>query len=236
MVLHEFVRDRNLEPEVANTLKHWQDMEGYHYNDAKSLEEKRNATIRLAMNFNNRGWRTLGRGVFGLVLEKKDSDFVIKVSPHNDIGFNKFVLITHKYNNPHFPKITNVRRIQYEGRTFFIYLIEKLYPVPYHYLTDNVMIALGNIAAGYESFDDALNSSRVTGLPGLREKLTEYFKAFPKLVEAAEIIKNSGVNIAQSKKHRIDMHNGNFMRRADGTLVITDPLCTDIFDSIENFS
>jgi len=218
MVLHEFVRDRLMEPEVAHTITSWNKEHSHQYpKNTNQMDQQNDITREIADYFENRGWNVLGRGVFSVVLDKPNTNFVIKVSATNDKGFNKFVLLTHKSNNPHFPKITNLRRMSIDGRVFFIYLIEKLENVSYK--MHPLLHTLKYLAKGY-----SLEKSLPLFRPETCAEIKKYLDEHPELVEACNQVYENNSTINTKSITRVDLHSHNFMQRKDGTIVITDPL------------
>lgn len=209
MVITEFVRDRNLEPDVADSLKSW----------SNSTHPSRHFTDYAAEHFEQQGWKLLGQGLYSVVLAKPESNFVIKISIINDTGFNRFVLMTHKYKNPHFPNITNVRRINIKGRIFFIYLIEKLHPIKMNIFYHKLLEFISLVVNGH-SVEQLINKFN-EGMFPQGDKIAEYLEKHPSMMEAINLIHKSPVNMKSS--YDFDLHTNNFMQREDGTIVITDP-------------
>jgi len=219
MIINEFVRDRNLEPNVKSDIDTWANDNADKHRNPIDLNANADAVESLMMYFHERGWEVLGNGVNSVALDKPGSDFIIKVSVNNDKGFNRYVLLTHKANNPHFPKISNMRRINSHGIVFYIYLIEKLEPVEKTEFNDVLLKYLRWEAdqMGWDYFDA---HSHVWESDYEKEVL-DYIGGHPKLIQAIHQISGNYINM--KGQFRIDLHQNNFMQRKDGTIVITDP-------------
>lgn len=198
MTLNEITRNRNLEPHVVN------DIRGLH----DSIPEASSQEVEEF--FKDKGWKIVGQGAYSIVLDKPNSKFVIKANLKPDPGFSQFALICHKYNNPHFPVISEVRQIKVGNIILYIYMIEKLRkPSENDYIVDEVAHYSENAITFDESVENYYDN--------MESIVSDYFKKRPKLVEAINIISKN------KKFFRVDMHPDNFMMRGK-TVVITDPL------------
>jgi len=222
MILDEFVRDRLLEPEVADATKEWHGRSARKFNDQHTNDPwiTRESTKSLANFFKKKGWNVLGKGAFSIVLDKPGSDFVIKVSPHNDKGFNRYVLTINHIKNPHFPKITSGRRIQIGNRAYYIYIIEKLKPLPKTKLLKMVTEYLLYTAKQQDPYKTFYGRNK-----NMEDAVLDFLQTQPELERAAEEIAYTSADVKGN--FLIDLHHGNFMQREDGTIVITDPYVQD---------
>jgi len=125
-----------------------------------------------------------------------------------DTGYARFVRLVKQHPNPHFPKISDIRRLIFDDQVYYIYLIEKL--------QRDTTPRGKNIAEGCRKVVDFHNTPLEQLFPDY-DGVLAYLKRRPKLVEALRLIGES------SNNYSIDLGSANFMYRPDHTLVITDP-------------
>lgn len=156
-----------------------------------------------ARSLKRHGFKLLGQGSFGITFEKPGYPWVIKVFT-SDNPYKHFLdyVIAHQ-DNPHLPKIKG-KFIKINDITFAV-RIEKLKSVKY----DNpVVMALDKIIG--DPSDEGINKS-------LRDWLR---KKYPRMLEVLKDLRKS----TKKMEFNWDTHDENVMQRADGTIVITDPL------------
>ena len=156
------------------------------------------------------GWKPTGYGRVSMVYTNPNKPYVLKINYTYDRGFAWYAMLTHKFPNPHFPVIGNMKLVKIGKVSYYVYLIEKLnYNAPNELpLTPDIY----NYVIKHPEND----------LSTLSEYTREKLKQEPLFLEALRII---GSN---AKKSRIPLHpdltTANIMKRDDGTLVISDPL------------
>jgi len=160
------------------------------------------------------GWNEIGRGGYSGVYANKKKTYVLKISDRYDAGYEAYVKLIHNYKNVHFPRIGDIKKLRIAGKNYYVHLIEKLIEFPYR---------LGEQIA--ENIDDAIGVLEEVPRNKIDEQLKEYFgKAIPKYIANDPPMKEAIWLIANSPgSNWLDIHGGNFMKRKDGTIVITDP-------------
>ena len=174
------------------------------------------------------GSEVLGSGAYGTVITSKDPNIVYKVL-ESDAGYMRFVRFVQQYPDKHFPKIYKVknltnffRRYGIQNDKFIVVALEKLQPVnPKKIGMDAEFIAaLLNTHSPHEPPkimpDGNENDNR---LPA--SMFLQWLPELKGLWSAG--LKLRGLN-SESNDYFWDIHSGNIMMRADGTIVITDPL------------
>jgi hypothetical protein len=174
------------------------------------------------------GFKKIGKGYYANVYAKPGHNRIVKISNQQDdcwISFAHWAMT--KTNNKYLPKIPWIKRWQgkREGipQEFFVTIIERLQPLTNQALaqiTDPaVLLGLYNYAdLNSESYQTIENTASKS--PGMKDLIhidVEDYANHPfiKILHAVEKI---------GKKCRTDLHAGNFMVRADGTIVVTDPI------------
>ena len=162
------------------------------------------------------GWKNIGKGSFSLVFTKPNLPYVLKVNKQPDPAFLYFAKLSIDYPSRHFPKIGNMKKIEYENEPYYIYTIEKLYPIT-------------NVPGIVELFTFAQLLDNIARMPreplerllritnGMNDKLQKWIRSHPGLINACQLIgkfKPAGI---------IDIHEDNIMKRRDGTIVVVDP-------------
>jgi hypothetical protein len=157
------------------------------------------------------GWKFLNTGVFSQVFVNPNKNFVLKINSNPDIGYASYVALIKHYKNPHFPIISDMKKIIIGDanfkKTYYIYLIEKLYPYK-NYENNKIFNAVSE------------NSKLPLSQIFKKEKIPPILLSHPKLVKALQIIGNYDDT---NDIIYLDLHTGNIMQRNDGTIVITDP-------------
>jgi hypothetical protein len=188
------------------------------------------------------GYKRLGQGGEAVVYEK-DAGNVIKIiipetgeqGPSN-IGFESFLEYcrTHK-GNPHLPRFVEGKEtITVEGEEFHQVVMEKLQEVKDPFDIEILDILQGDDTESslynrFNTWDQALADIHefieAGGMSDATERLTQT-RPWP---SDAELTKRFGTFFATAKdlfkynQFGWDLHAGNAMQRANGTLVITDP-------------
>ena len=131
------------------------------------------------------GWKYLDEGAFSKVFENPKKNYILKINSSPDVAYARFVDIIHKHRNKHFPKISDMKQIEFENRNYFIYLIEKLNKMPIgSYWNDPIRDIINHPSASLE--DLYLNKYGMDAIPEILVKN-------PSLVSAARILgKNIG--------------------------------------------
>ena len=156
------------------------------------------------------GWLRMGEGSFSNVFVHPKKNYVLKVNKRPDQAFEHYASIIKKFVNPHFPRISDKKKYEYNDEEYYIYLIEEL-----EHINDTPDINVDQIARDLEQIIRSPDQS-LTNIFFLHD-IPEYLLESPLLVKAARIC---GRYITG---HMNDMHAENIMKRKDGTIVITDP-------------
>lgn len=197
------------------------------------------------------GVEWIGSGKYGIVLSNPSWDYVIKVF-ENDPYYMDFVNYVTTHKSRHYPKIVKKpikmrsfykRRKKNLNETFFICKIEKLYPLPKP-LGQFVAYNLDRLWSSYlwiysttneqrkeyekrwgkdNGRDYSANTPFSTTLPdGTTTKIShrELFNKFPWL----RTLTRAYINVMENMQGVPDLHEGNFMQRKDGTIIIIDPV------------
>ncbi len=183
----------------------------------KLLKTKWNLPKDIKKFLENNNYRQIGGGSFSLVYTSPNSNLVVKiVDPNGDKGdcFPKFVkFVQARKNNPHLPKIGKLRWFEnqddfFAHDLFYSVLIEKLEKIP-QIPSDLLQIA----------------SHIVTNTP-LPSNLENKLQHYPKLL--INTIKE--ISEVFDGLCDMDFRRDNFMKRKNGTIVITDPVSYQNYD------
>ena len=152
------------------------------------------------------GWKELAVGSRSTVYGNEHKSYVLKINNGEDNEYAGYVNLIKRNPNKHFPKISAVRKFLIGRKTYYVYLIEKLYPIP------------DRLSMRYTEWLDWYLCNDVT------DRAEIFHNRLPKIF-TPEMIKACNTLIRYSNKHRVifDIHENNIMYRRDGTLVITDP-------------
>jgi len=167
------------------------------------------------------GWTRLGKGSFATVYENYKKPFILKVTDLQDSSYAYYVSMIRKFHNKHFPKISDLKFIEVEGKKYYIYLIEKLKSLKKD--MKPIIYFLGAVAHAYNAtMKDIINDFNSANYKPVRKEVLYYLRKNPELVKAARIV---GKYKDKSTINGIflDMHSLNMMQREDGTIVISDP-------------
>ena len=177
------------------------------------------------------GWKYFKGGAYSSVFVNPNKNFVVKTTQNADRGYAHYVDLIKRSRNPHFPKISDKKKllvpskpyeswhgsmIQGPDEDYYIYLIEKLYPIDDDQTKTSLAITLSRwfdkvIRYPYMSLKSMSKTFSYEG------SIPEILLENKKLVQALRIVGNNRKNFVN------DMHSGNIMKRKDGTIVITDP-------------
>ena len=125
-------------------------------------------------------------------------------------------------DNPHLPKFSGLESFQFRGQTYIQSRMERLHEASdkigqiLHFIVDYA----GDTGQNYEdAIDDMLDSEEISDtVSGAIEKLGGA-DATAGLINTVREVVQFGMNHGFS----IDLHRGNYMQRADGTVVVNDP-------------
>jgi hypothetical protein len=146
------------------------------------------------------GWTLLtNEGAASGVYQNSKKPYVLKINRLYDPGYERFVKIIKENPNKHFPNISDMKRLKIRNYSYYVYLIEKLNVIPERYARKYVRKMENFMFGEYE----------YAGLPTFLEKN-------PTLVAALKVLAKDGLR-------GLDLHEGNIMKRSDGTIVIIDP-------------
>lgn len=215
---------RKLEPADRNPYKldsiDWQDKETEEPDSETHIE----AFKEFEAKMKTLGWKRIGTGYFSYVYQNPKSDFILKVNRVYDSGYARFVLLTKKFSNPHFPRIGNMKYLNVGGKKYYMYLIEPLQEIT----TNKVKWkTLAYTLQRIISHPDWTLEDVFREIKSIFPEYTPHFNAIrkmlandPTLMEACKILTN------HLSKNELDLHYGNLMLRKDGTVVIIDPFST----------
>ncbi len=157
------------------------------------------------------GWEKLGEGYYASVYGKPDSPYVLKIFEYDD-SYVSYLKLIEQYPNIHFPKIKGRLRVTPKYRAV---RMEKLSPTTKVNVGGLTVDVSGMLNAYMIDKRYQLNNIQIRN----RELFDEYAADKPKLIEALDLINEELVG-----KYALDLNSDNIMQRADGTIVITDPL------------
>ncbi len=147
------------------------------------------------------GFERLGRGAYGIVFEKPGYPWVFKVF-NDDPGYFAYFNFARQHQNlSAVPKIKG-KYIRINNNTYAVRM-EKLYPVnkkTHQQLLDALRVLSRTV--DYDLYDSTLAQ--------IKEK-------WPNIEAVLQLLPSLGDKY-------VDLHADNIMKRADGSLVITDPL------------
>ena len=151
-----------------------------------------------------RGFVELGSGAFSTVLGKPGKDRVIKVTRRPD-GWIDYIAWGAKTGSPYVPKVFSYKKISGKKKDFEVAIMERLEYTFYRAPQDHALKILPDLL--YRSNDNPMAARFVEVLaPGLINFMKGVYENF-------------------GKHHHLDLHNGNYMVRKDGSFVVTDPVC-----------
>ena len=92
----------------------------------KAVDHNLNSKSYITYDLEKMGWRCIGNGGFANVYGNPNKDYVLKITYNPDPAYAYYVSLIKKLHNKHLPVISDLKRITINGRTCYIYLIEKL--------------------------------------------------------------------------------------------------------------
>lgn len=163
----------------------------------------------------------LGTGVFGTVIQTRNPEIVVKVFEDDD-AYLSYLRFAQAHPNPYYVKARSLPRIMtafykrydIQPDKFVVVELEKLYPL--HEAT--------------AVFASQLCNSKLTDSPSYSPggyynddnyTFLDYNEDYPWVVPLKEAADAIMANLPDAKP---DMHAGNFMRRKDWSIVISDPV------------
>ena len=188
------------------------------------------------------GIECIGGGTYGQIYTNKDWDYVVKVISGDDPFYLSFVDFVLKNPDPHFPKIKRkplnihafLRRHPKAPNNFWVLKIEKLEPIkPRSDLANFLVRNLETYAVvqwqhenGYMSNEEFTRKYEKVYkyMPdGVVHKSMSYKDMFDEVPWFSSLCR-AYMKINQAQLGSFDNHDGNFMKRKDGTIVMIDPI------------
>lgn len=162
------------------------------------------------------GFKCLGSGAFSEVFGRSDFPFAIKVNMEPD-DWPDFALWTLRNPSPHYVDVKKIKWFVDEHGPYYIAVMERLEQTMREYLRKNDFIDC--VEAQNMSKLRTMMSRDVSNRHAaeLVERETEHRALF----DAALALKREF-----HARSFLDLHEWNVMLRADGTMVITDPIST----------
>lgn len=151
-----------------------------------------------------RGFEELGSGAFSTVLAKPGQDRVIKVTRRPD-GWIDYAKWGAETGSSFAPKVFSYKKISGKKKDFEVAIMERLEYTFYKTPEDHALKILPDLIYRSES-----NPMAARFVETLAPGLTNYMK---------------GVYSQFGDSYHLDLHNGNYMIRKDGSFVVTDPVC-----------
>jgi hypothetical protein len=206
MLLNEFYK-----PKINNSIE---TAATKYLQSKKRAYDGGDAYKNLMQAMSKMGWIYLDSGAFSKVFVHPKKKYVIKINSTTDNAYRRYVYVIHKFRSPHFPKISDLKKIEINGDEYYVYLIEKLQKI-----TGPFIVELSkNIKQIAVKPNATLKNIYYNDYYEEQEEIPEFILQNPSLVRAARII---GRRVA--KEDWVDLNTGNIMKREDGTIVITDP-------------
>jgi len=195
-----------------------------------------------------KGFKMLGAGAYSEAWGKKSENTVVKISTEEDVCWLNYAKwIMKQPPNKHLPKIFSLKTYDTKEGTLFISRVEMLDEMDDYFVHIEQNIAktpepkkvgemLWLLMLGWDNVDDLMKYSHVV------QKLSRSvllkrpeFKGLTGKQLTHKLLQNFGKSklaVLVNKVHKIlekdkrcfkDLHQGNVMRRSDGTVVIMDP-------------
>jgi hypothetical protein len=180
----------------------------------------------LIKRFTDGGWQVDGEGRDQIVMSKLSSNTVLKIvgqgsDIRQDVVRRYVNFFRANQRNPHFPRVGLDKTLRWNGKTYYVYTQERLYSLPgdeavMDYLEQTMHRLSRAEEPDYDTMPAALTAEQVYGLTRAVDRLYGTGEADP---------------------HEFDLGNlANIMQRANGQLVIVDPLSDFMEDLAENFA
>lgn len=167
----------------------------------------------LERNLNENGWFEIAAGQNGKVFENGSKKFIIKITQDPDVCYEAFVDIVK--NNPHkcFPEIYSNFTVSTKYGDYYVYMIEKLYPL------DNDDLFIGALCVTYFYQKFLIEDEKIEFL---------FERQYPDIAEAIQILIEN--ELFDDPSFHNDLENPyNYMQRNDGTVVLIDPVIYNSF-------
>jgi hypothetical protein len=164
------------------------------------------------------GWEFVNSGYFSGVYVNADKPYVMKINIRPDIGYDKFVKLTKKLNSPYLPKIHDRKYFTKDGKTYYIYLIEKLEECDPALANDINTVAREIEYIPQEIFD-------AEELKFVKEDNRNIDEDYPRLIDLIVTLTYRGHEL-MGLGGIVEIAQDNIMQREDGTPVIIDPYAT----------
>lgn len=158
------------------------------------------------------GMKWIGMGDFSSVFHREGDPFVFKVFWH-DPPYERFLEYARTHKSPHFPKVYGFTKLN------------AFWKRREHEINDKVMIAkIEHIPTFFP--DDGMTMEILTHLLEHRgDASAPVFAEYPpKKVKMLASFLATWIECVDALGGHMDFHEGNFGARADGTLVILDPM------------
>lgn len=177
------------------------------------------------------GLKKLGSGAFGDVIQSPDPNWVFKIV-EKDPAYEEYLDHIAKNPNKHFPKIKRIkkmtsffRRYHVQENKFLVVVIEKLERIP-EYKIDFVLELVNSTSVDEVPAvtpDNDYNDNRHT-FEEIMQHNWEGWKPneIAELWEAAQ----EAHGVSADLDYFLDLHRNNVMQRADGTVVLIDPVAS----------
>lgn len=185
------------------------------------------------------GIKIIGGGRYGTVLTHANWDYVVKVFS-DDPQYLSFVNFVIENPNPHYPKVVRkplqmhafYKRLDINESKFWIVKIEKLQPIQDEKLSKFLVENIEGGALAYEVKNIRKEDPDARIAPNSKKlmpdgqwavasykQLFKYYPWFESLCGAWYKLINSDAVVGAT-----DLHSNSFMQRADGTIVMIDPV------------
>ena len=171
-------------------------------------------TFSLYEKLKSRGWFKIGNeSSYSDVFTNVNYPYILKINRRVDRAFAWFAFLTRKFQNIHFPRVSNMKVISIPGKTkydkpekFNLYLIEKLQEIT------------NNQSRSWKE-DTKIFSSYISGYVDISvlQQTNSDIGREETFIDALNILRENKKNFG------VDLHYENLMKRADGTIVIIDP-------------
>jgi hypothetical protein len=159
----------------------------------------------LRQQLRTRGWEFTDSGYFSGVFVNDAKNYILKINYRSDPGFDSFAKLTKRMKSPYLPKIEDRKYFSKNGKTYYIYYIEKLTPCPEN--------TAKNIIALFMILKDGKNEE-------LPPHLLSFTNEYPGLLETCKKV----INFAKITSKIVDLAGNNIMfRQSNNMPVIIDP-------------
>ena len=163
------------------------------------------------------GWIELDFGAYASVYGNKSKPYILKKLNEPDMGYETYVRLIHRHPNKHFPIISDMKKLRFNKDNYYVYLIEKLYRIPYR-KGNQILKDILNTYEDLLYLEGRMQTviSTYLGKSVRNNGPSKFLRDNPSLIEAIYFL-------AHDSYDDLDFHDENIMQRANGTIVITDP-------------